>query len=138
MAKPSHDMILHKPERALADDAGCTVEEVHEVLDQHPITVDRDRYLKRALALQLLQLDQIEVAFREKAFGERDVASGMLLVKVAERRATLLGLNAPIGHAVAVVSAPPMARSTDAMQRSIDRLMAMRRQGETLEPVAPP
>ena len=57
MAQPPHDLILHKPERALADDAGCTVAEVHAVLDQHPITVDRDKHLKRALAMQLLQLD---------------------------------------------------------------------------------
>jgi len=65
----------------------------------------------------------------------------MLLVKVAERRATLLGLNAPIGHAVAVVQAPPTnQRSIDAMQRSLDRLMALRRQGETsvAEPAVPP
>jgi len=41
---------------------------VHEVLNRHPITVDRDKYLKRALAMQLLQLDQLEVAFRDKAF----------------------------------------------------------------------
>jgi hypothetical protein len=61
-------------------EAGCSVEEVHAVLDRHPITVDRDKYLKRALAMQLLQLDQLEVAFREKAFEDHDVASGMLLV----------------------------------------------------------
>jgi hypothetical protein len=27
------------------------------ILDEHPIEKDRDRYLKRALAMQLLQLD---------------------------------------------------------------------------------
>jgi hypothetical protein len=123
--KPPHDLILHKPERALADDAGCTVAEVHAVLDRHPITVDRDKYLKRALAMQLLQLDQLEVAFREKAFVDRDVPAGMLLVKLAERRATLLGLNAPIGHAVAIIQPPAAANrktSMDALARSFDRL----------------
>ena len=30
----------------------------------------------------------------------RDLAAGALMVKIAERRATLLGLNPPIGHAV--------------------------------------
>jgi hypothetical protein len=123
MAQPPHDLILHKPERALADDAGCTVAEVHKVLDQHPITVDRDKYLKRALAMQLLQLDQLEVAFRDKAFGDRDVPAGMLLVKVAERKATLLGLNAPIGHAVAVIQPPARPpNSLDALTRSLERL----------------
>src|SRR5215831_20872664 len=101
MDQQPRDLIVHKPERRIAEDYDCTVEEVHAVLDRHPIEVDRDKYLKRALAMQLLQLDELEVAFRNKAIMDRDVAAGVLLVKVAERRATLLGLNAPIGHAVA-------------------------------------
>ena len=64
------------------------------------IEIDRDKYLKRTLALELLRLDELEEAFRDKAIVDRDVAAGVLLVKVAERRATLLGMNAPIGHAV--------------------------------------
>jgi hypothetical protein len=47
---------------------------VHAVLDRHPIEVDRDKYLKRALAMQLLQLDELEVAFRDKAIVDQDVA----------------------------------------------------------------
>jgi hypothetical protein len=90
MDQQHRDLILYKPECAIADDNGCTVDEVHAVLDRHPIEVDRDKYLKRALAMQLLQLDELEVAFRDKAIVDRDVAAGVLLVKVAERRATLL------------------------------------------------
>jgi hypothetical protein len=123
------DLILHKPERAIADDHGCTVDEVHAVLDRHPIEVDRDKYLKRALAMQLLQLDELEVAFREKAIVDRDVAAGVLLVKVAERRATLLGMNAPIGHAVAVVQHPPehQPTSTDRIEAALKELREMDR-----------
>jgi hypothetical protein len=97
---------------------------VHAVLDRHPIEVDRDKYLKRALAMQLLQLDELEVAFRNKAIMDRDVAAGVLLVKVAERRATLLGLNAPIGHAVAVVQHEPENKptSTERLRAAIDRI----------------
>jgi hypothetical protein len=40
--------------------------------------------------MQLLQSDELEVAFRENAIAGRDVAAGAFLVKVAERRATLL------------------------------------------------
>jgi hypothetical protein len=100
------------------------VDEVHAVLDRHPIEVDRDKYLKRALAMQLLQLDELEVAFRNKAIMDRDVAAGVLLVKVAERRATLLGLNAPIGHAVAVVQHEPENKptSTERLRATIDRI----------------
>jgi|SRR5215471_16139395 len=126
------DLIVHKPERRIADDHGCTVEEVHEVLDRHPIEVDRDKYLKRALAMQLLQLDELEVTFRDKAIVDRDVAAGVLLVKVAERRATLLGLNAPIGHAVAVVQHEPENKptSTERLRAAIERIRGERHQDD--------
>jgi hypothetical protein len=31
------DLILHRPERALADEFGMTLEEVQQVLDEHPV-----------------------------------------------------------------------------------------------------
>jgi len=124
MDQQHRDLILHKPQRAIADDNGCTVDEVHALLDRHPIEVDRDKYLKRALAMQLLQLDELEVAFRDKAIVDRDVASGILLVKVADRRATLLGLNAPLGHAVHVIQHEPESKptSTEHLRAAIDRI----------------
>ena len=130
MDQQHRDLILHKPERAIADDNGCTIDEVHAVLDRHPIEVDRDKYLKRALAMQLLQLDELEVAFRDKAVVDRDVASGALLVKIAERRATLLGLNPPLGHAVQVIQHEPENKptSTDRILEAIDRVIAESRQ----------
>src|SRR5215471_14667898 len=124
MDRQRHDLIVHKPERRIADDHGCTVDEVHAVLDRHPIEVDRDKYLKRALALQLLQLDELEIAFREKALMDREVAAGVLLVKVAERRAILLGLNPPLGHAVQVIQHEPENKptSTERLRAAIDRI----------------
>lgn len=81
------DEIINKRARRIAEDHGCTVAEVNEVLDRHPVELDRDTYLKRTLALELLRLDELEEAFREKALMDRDVAAGVLLVKVDERRA---------------------------------------------------
>ena len=52
--------------------------------------------MKRTLALELMRLDQLEMAFEGKALRDRDVTAGALMVKIAERRATLLGLNPPI------------------------------------------
>src|SRR5215472_5124444 len=92
----------------IADDLGCTVEAVHAMLDAHPLTVDRDVYLRRTLALDLLRLDELEEAFRRAAL-DGDVASGTLLVKICERRCTLLGLNPSPGFAVAVVQPEPSA-----------------------------
>ena len=58
------------------------------------------------------RLDQLEMAFEGKALGERDVAAGALMVKIAERRATLLDLNPLIGHAVRTVQPPAHQSST--------------------------
>jgi hypothetical protein len=118
--------------RRIADDFGCTIDEVNNLLDQHPLEVDRDKYLKRVLALQLLQLDEIEEAFHDKAIKDRVVPSGMLLIKAQERRATLLGANAPIGHAVRVVSHPPVNKptSTDRLEAALDALLADQRRSE--------
>ena len=123
MDQQRQDLIIYKPERRIAEDHGISIDEVHAVLDRHPIEVDRDKYLKRALAMQLLQLDELEVAFRDKAVVDRDVASGLLLVK---RRSTLLGLNAPLGHAVQVIQHEPENKpsSTDRIRAAIDRIRA--------------
>jgi hypothetical protein len=107
MTQARRDLILHRPERAIAEEFGMSLEEVQQVLDSHPVEVDRNGYLRRCLAQQLLMLDRLEVTFGRMAFEDRDTTAGALLVEVAERKATLLGLNAPIGHAVRVVQHPP-------------------------------
>jgi hypothetical protein len=124
MDQQRQDLIIHKRVRRIADDYGCTIAEVHAVLDHHPIEIDRDKYLKRTLALELLRLDELEEAFRDKAIVDRDVASGALLVRIAERRATLLGLNPPLGHAVQVIQHEPPNKptSTEHLRAAIDRI----------------
>jgi hypothetical protein len=117
MNQKRRDLILNHRVRRIADNYHCGVAAVNAVLDHHPIEIDRDKYLKRELALELLHLDEIEEAFREKALEDRNVAAGTLLVKIAERRATLLGMNAPIGHALAIVQHPPKHQET-----SVDRI----------------
>lgn len=47
-----------------------------------------------------MRLDQLEMGFEGKAIRDRHVAAGTLMVKIAEHRATLLGLNPRIGHVV--------------------------------------
>jgi hypothetical protein len=78
----------------------------------------------RTLAMELVELDELQQAFRSKALVDRDVAAGALLVKVAERRATLLGLNPPIGHAVQVIQHPSHEQqsSTECIHALLDRI----------------
>jgi len=89
------DELINRRVVAIARSHGCTVDDVHDALDRHPIELDRD------------------------------VASGVLMVKIAERRATLLGLNAPLGHAVHVVQHPPVHQptSTDKIEAALNRLI---------------
>jgi hypothetical protein len=131
MHQQHHDEIIHKRVRRIADDFGISVDQVHAVLDHHPIEIDRDKYLKRTLALELLRLDELEEAFRDKAMVDRDVAAGVLLVKVAERRATLLGMNAP-GHAVQVIQHDPPNKptSTERIAALIDRIRSKTQQDD--------
>jgi hypothetical protein len=109
---------------ALAKAHECTVERVHEALDQHPVSTDRETFLRRTLALELMRLDQLEMAFEDKVLKDKDVSSGALLVKIAERRQILLGLAAPVGHAVMIHSEPVEQRqtSTERIRAAIDRI----------------
>jgi hypothetical protein len=119
-----HDELVNKRVHAIARAHDCTVDQVNAALDRHPIELDRDRFLKRTLALELMRLDQLEMAFEGKAIRDRDPAAGALMVKILERRATLLGLNPPIGHAVQVIQHEPHEQktSTDRIHAMLDRI----------------
>jgi hypothetical protein len=107
-----HDELTNKRVHAIARAHDCSIDDVHAALDYHPIERDRDAYLKRTLALELMRLDQLEMAFEGKAIKDRDPAAGALMVKILERRATLLGLNPPQGHAVQIVQHEPAKKRT--------------------------
>jgi len=117
------DDLVNKRVRVLAADHGLTVPETLASLDKHPIELDRDQFLRRT-ALELIELDQLQQAFREKALEIAIVGSGSLLLKVAERRATLLGMNASQGHAMRIIQHEPAAAqtSTDKIRVAIDRI----------------
>lgn len=46
-----HDNLVNKRVVQIARDYGATVDQVNADLDHHPIELDRDRYLKRTLAV---------------------------------------------------------------------------------------
>jgi hypothetical protein len=75
--------------------------------------------------MELVELDELQQAFRSKALVDRDVPSGVLLIKVAERRATLLGLNPVLGHAVKIVQHEPLNKptATDKLEAALNALV---------------
>jgi len=127
-----YDEIVQKRIRRIARDHDCSVADVNAALDHHPIELDRDTFLKRTLAMELVELDELQQAFREKALVERDVPSGVLLIKVAERRATLLGLNPVLGHAVKIVQHEPVNKptGTDKIEAALNALIEDQRRSE--------
>ena len=62
--------------RALAADHGLTVPETLAALDKHPIELDRDQFLRRTLALELIELDQLQQAFRARPSRIATLAAG--------------------------------------------------------------
>ena len=119
-------------------------EETHRLINERDlvcflrIQIDRGTFLKRALAMELVELDELQQAFREKALVDRDTSAGVLLIKVAERRATLLGLNPPIGHAVQVIHEPQeKTTSTERIHASLDRIASAAKTDEPEDAESP-
>jgi hypothetical protein len=100
MTDDKSDKIVRHRVRRIAEEHGVTPDDVERALDKHPVNAEPGSYLKRVLALELVELDELQRIFHDKAVAEHDPVSGALCVKIAERRATLLGLNPPQGHAV--------------------------------------
>jgi hypothetical protein len=50
----------------------------------------------RVLSIELQRLDELHRVFHRRAVETQDPASGTLCVKISERKACLLGLNAPV------------------------------------------
>ena len=81
--------------RTIAEDHGCSFADVNKVLDLFAVATINAKVRTHTLALELSRLDELQSVFYERAKAG-DVASGMLLTKIMERRSCLLGLNSPV------------------------------------------
>jgi hypothetical protein len=131
MTKKRRQALALKAETAIATEHGMTVDQVNAAFDQHPIETNKDRYLRRQLARALFTCDELECIFCAKTRAG-DVAAGTLLVKINERRSSLLGLNSPPGLSVNVVHGPPQHQesSTDRIERVLNELVEMDRKAQ--------
>ena len=83
---------------AIARAHNCSIDDVYEALDRHPIELDRDKFLKRTLAMELMRLDRLEMVF-----GVITLTSVRPLVSVVQARkveACLRRSAAALGQAV--------------------------------------
>lgn len=113
-----------KSEGAIADLLGCTRADVLRALDAYAIAVLSPQSRVRTIATELAKLSSYEEPFLQQARGGC-VASGALCVKIAERRATLQGLNAPIRvdpvQLLAVAQVKPT--TTDEHERLLENIL---------------
>ena len=80
--------------RSIGKELRCTVGEVDASLDRTLPKIDNDAR-RRYVALDLNRLDELLETFYKRAIEKADAQAGLLVVKILERRATLLGLDSP-------------------------------------------
>jgi len=83
-----------KSARAISKQLRCTVGEVDAALDRTLPKIDNDAR-RRYVALDLSRLDELLKVFFARAIENADAQAGLLVVKILERRALLLGLRQP-------------------------------------------
>jgi hypothetical protein len=70
-----HDDITNRRVTRVAKEHRLTVDEVNTALGNHPMNQDQEKFLRRTLAMELVELDELQQAFRDKALKDHDVAA---------------------------------------------------------------
>jgi hypothetical protein len=117
--------IAGKGEGEISRLLAVTIADVHRAVDAQASATLSAPNRVRMIYLQSQRLEELEAAFMPQA-KSGDVASGALVVKIQERRATLMGLNAPLR--VDQIQLPdaihPQLTSTESVLEKIRRLKA--------------
>src|SRR6516165_12095444 len=80
--------------RSIGKELRCTVGEVDASLDRTLPKIDNDAR-RRYIALDLNRLDELLKVFFARAIEKVDAQAGLLVVKILERKAAMLGLDSP-------------------------------------------
>ena len=107
---------------------GIAEGEVRAALKETADNFRNGERLREAWALEDIRLHRLGLKFFHKAMeSDGDCQAAVTYVKISERRATLAGANAPIGHAVTVMhqAAPPKLTSTQRIRAAIDNVMGI-------------
>ena len=110
-----------KSARAISKQLRCTVGEVDASLDRTLPKIDNDAR-RRYVALDLNRLDELLKVFFARAIENADAQAGLLVVKILERRALLLGLDSPQKFDVVQVQAQETTPRHELIRAAIERL----------------
>jgi hypothetical protein len=107
-----------KSARAISKQLRCTVGEVDASLDRTLPRIDNDAR-RRYVALDLNRLDALLKTFFALAIKKADAQAGLLVVKILERRALLLGLDSPQKLDIIQVQAKDAPSSHERIKQAI-------------------
>src|SRR6516165_7594190 len=80
--------------RSIGKELHCPVSEIDEALDRTLPKITNEAK-RRIIALDLNRLDELLKVFMARAIDKGDTQAGLLVVKILERKAALLGLDSP-------------------------------------------
>jgi hypothetical protein len=120
--------------RSIREQFNCTVADVNAAVDRKMIQVD-NRYRVRMTAIDLERLEMLTSRCID-AIVKGSFAAGHLLLKVMERRAKILGTDAPL-RIDPIEIAAPSETSTQELKRIFDEIRR-ERSGEPSSEPAPP
>jgi len=107
--------------RSISKELHCTTAEVDQALDRVLPKIDNNAKL-RIIALDLDRLDQLLKTFFTRAMEKVDAQAGLLVVKILERKAALLGLDSPQKLDIVQVQAQKEPSGHDKIKEAIMRL----------------
>src|SRR5215467_7315899 len=107
--------------RSIGKELCCTVGEVDASLDRTLPKIDNEAR-RRYFALDLSRLDELLKVFFTRAIERVDAQAGLLVVKILERRALLLGLDSPQKLDIVQVQAQETAPRHERIREAIMRL----------------
>ena len=128
MARTDDEIIEEAAEgrsiRDIARSAGMTEAAVRAIIDRQAEDALSGPQLRRDLLFEVMRLRALGRKYYEKAMDRGELNAGLLYIKASERLATLLGMNAPQGHAVQIIQHEPATAqtSTDKIRAAIDRI----------------
>ena len=106
---------------SIAKQLNITPAAVNDALDRTLPIIDNAARL-RHIVLDLQRLDQLLAVFLKRAIEDKDQPSGMLCVKILERKSALLGLDQPTKLDVVQVHVEKRPDSFDKIREAIWRV----------------
>jgi hypothetical protein len=107
--------------RSISKELRCAVADVDASLDRTLPKITNDAK-RRLVALDLDRLDGLIQVFYKRAIEKVDAQAGLLVVKILERKAALLGLDQPQKLDVVAVQAAEEPSSHDVIRAAILRV----------------